>query len=70
MAYRRIKCVGQIWAMVKLAVFRISISGCMVKVVNAELRHRPSCWMVDSGSPASAAAVAAPILKLCVFFVR
>ena len=28
----------------------------------------PSCLMVDDGSPACAAAVAAPICKLCVLY--
>ena len=32
--------------------------------------HGSSGWMVEGGSPACTAAVAAPILKLCVFFVR
>ena len=31
---------------------------------NAEDLHLPSCWIVESGSPACAAAVAAPIRKL------
>ena len=32
---------------------------------NAELCQRPSIWMAESSSPARAAVVAAPILKLC-----
>ena len=32
----------------------------------ASLRQRPSCFIVAGGRPALAAAVAAPILKLCV----
>ena len=32
--------------------------------MNAKLRQRPSRWMVEGGSAACAAAVAAPISKL------
>ena len=38
--------------------------GARMYVMKAELVQRPSAWMVESGIPASAAAVAAPIRKL------
>ena len=34
------------------------------------LLHLPSRWMVDDGRPACAAAVAAPILRLCVLYLE
>ena len=39
--------------------------GVRMYVINAELDQRPNAWIVESGTPASAAAVAAPIRKLC-----
>ena len=61
-------CGTSQWARAKLAVSVGSVRGCLVQVVNAELHHPPSRWMVDGGSPACAAAVAAPILELCVLY--
>ena len=37
----------------------------MITYTSAELLHRPNVFMVESSSPALAAAVAAPIQKLC-----
>ena len=55
-------------ARAKLAASVGSIRGCLVWAMKAELRNRTSCWMVDDGSPARAAAVAAPIRRLCVLY--